>query len=65
MQFLLFQPHRSAHLGSIEGQTADGDGDLLPPLGGVEEAEGGLGGDAHTAGVGEAQLPWHHHLAWG
>lgn len=52
-----------AHLLSIDGQAGDGDGHLLPPLGGVEEAEGGLGGDADAAGVGEPQLLWHHHLA--
>lgn len=53
-----------AHLDPVDGQAADGDGDLLPALRGVEEAQGGLGGDAHAAGVGEAELPRHHHLAW-
>lgn len=53
-----------AHFGSVDGQAADGDGHLLPALRGVEEAEGGLGGDAHAAGVREPELPRHHHLAW-
>lgn len=54
----------SAHLLSINGQAGDSDGHLLPSLWGVEEAEGGLWGDAYTAGVRETQFFWHHHLAW-
>ena len=53
----------AAHLFSINGQASDSNGDLLPSLTGVEKTQGGLGGDAHTAGMREAQLLWYNHLA--
>lgn len=59
---LYFDTRAPANLLSIDGQAGDSDGNLLPPLRRVEEAEGGLRGNANTTGMRKPELLGHHYL---